>query len=153
MQLTRLVQDIVALCHDHRHVGMCLFDLAKAFDTVWFRGLLAKLSAMYKVSGASLAWITDYLTYGTQAVSVEGVLSDPLPVKSGVPQGSILGPLLFLLYINDLPDCIDGLSLFSNDTDLIQFDADIANLCTKLHNGINVVHKWMLSWRLKPNIL
>ena len=104
-----------------------IFDLAKAFDTVWFRGLLAKLSAMYKVSGASLAWITDYLTDRTQAVSVEGVLSDPLPVKSGVPQGSILGPLLFLLYTNDLPDCIDGSSLFADDTALIQFDADIAN--------------------------
>ena len=153
MQLTRLVQDIVALRHDHQHVGMCFFDLAKAFDTVWFRGLLAKLSAMYNVSGASLAWITDYLTDRTQSVSVEGVLSDPLPVKSGVPQGSILGPLLFLLYINDLPDCIDGLSLFADDTALIQFDADIANLCTKLQNGINVVHQWMLSWRLKPNIL
>ena len=64
-----------------------------------------------------------------------------------------MGPLLFLLNINDLPDCIDGLSLFDDDTALIQFDADIANLCTKLQNGINVVHKWMLSWRLKPNIL
>ena len=63
-------------------------------------------------------------------------------------QGRTLYPLTRVCY-----DCIDGLPLFADDTALIQFDADIANLCTKLQNGINVVHKWMLSWRLKPNIL
>ena len=86
LQLTKLIQNIA----DHRHMGrkvaMCFFDLEKAFDTVWHRALLAKLSKVFGVCDSALEWITDYLSNRTQVVFVGGTLSDASSVLSGVPQ-------------------------------------------------------------------
>ena len=102
LQLPRIIQDLCSL-KDQRQVScICFFDLSKAFDTVWHKGLIAKLRA-HGVSGSLLAWITSYLMDRNQCVTVNGTLSDPESVTSGVPQGSILGPLLFLTYVIDLP--------------------------------------------------
>ncbi len=81
--------------------GMVLLDLQKAFDTVNHSILLEKLSAMC-FSSKVIAWFNSYLTERVQRVEIDGALSEETLAKNGVPQGSVLGPLLFLLYINDI---------------------------------------------------
>ena len=152
LQLTRLIQDIEGLRHQKQQVGICFFDLEKAFDTVWHRALLAKLSIVFRIEGSILAWLSDYLRDRRQMVCVSGTFSDSLPVASGVPQGSILGPLLFILFVNDLPLAVSGVSLFADDTALLRSDTNPVSLSADLQRGINSVHEWMMSWRLRPNI-
>ena len=76
-------------------------DISKAFDRVWHRGLLHKLEK-YGIKSDRLLWITSYLNSRKQKVFVNGVLSSEQSTNAGVPQGSVLGPLLFLIYINNI---------------------------------------------------
>ena len=89
-------------------------DIIKAFDRVWHRGLLCKLKAA-GVTGTALKWFQSYLSNRKQRVVLPGVLSDWQTIKAGAPQGSILGPLLFLVFINDIESDINSnIRLFAN---------------------------------------
>ena len=151
LQLSRIIQDLCSLKDQRQASCICFLDLSKAFDTVWHKGLIAKLRA-HGVSGSLLAWITSYLLDRNQCVTVNGTLSDPESVTSGVPQGSISGPLLFLTYVNDLPYSIPNISLLADDTTVFASSPSHATLYPKVQTCINDIVHWMSTWYLKPNV-
>ena len=104
------------------------------------------------MSGPALSWLESYLSNRSQFVSALSINSDPLPVSSGVPQGSILGPLLFLAYVNDLPSIDPGVSLFADDTTLLSASSSSAALVPRVSAQICSVLRWMQTWRLRPNL-
>ena len=100
-------------------IGAVLLDFSKVFDLVDHSLLLSKIS-MYHTDNTSLRWFESYLHDRTPRCCINGSLSDALPITRGVPQGSILGPILFFLHINDIPlaipDC--NVDIYANDTTL-----------------------------------
>ena len=114
-QLFITVEDIGRQLDQQYQVDILILDFAKAFDMVQHKRLLTKLK-YYGVRGRSLNWIQSWLIQRHQTVIVDGKNSRHVPVKSGVPQGSILGPLLLLIYINDIGDNItSSLRHFTDD--------------------------------------
>ena len=99
-----------------KQTDLILLYFSKAFDKVNHLKLLYKLQA-HGVQGKTHGWIESFLVGRSQTVVLDGESSDELPVLSGVPQGSVLGPILFLLYINDLPENVQSqVRLFADDT-------------------------------------
>lgn len=154
LQLLRLVHEISAHRDNGQAAAVCFFDLSKAFDRVWHRGLLLKLEH-FGVHGAALSWFTAYLTKRRQRVRVCREYSDWLPLPAGVPQGSVLGPLLFLVYTADLPtSCVNELtrcSQFADDTAIIATHPNPATASAALQRAVTSAAKWLTSWHLLVN--
>ena len=139
---------------DNNRFGCGIFiDLQKAFDTVNHDILLSKLEH-YGIRGSAQTWFKSYLNDRKQFVSVNGHSSSICKISCGVPQGSVLGPLLFLIYINDLPNSSKFLKffLFADDTN-IYFEADDhIGLIRKVNNELKKVKAWMDCNKLALNI-
>ena len=120
----------------------------KAFDTVPHQRLLAILSS-YGIVGKTLEWIKSFLTSRRQRVVVNGEVSDWSNVTSGVPQGSVLGPILFLCYINDLPPVIPNkVKVFADDTKIYS-EVDNVKDCRNLQKDLDQISDWSKGWELK----
>ena len=105
----------------------------------------------YGIKGKALKWISSFLGGRTQAVVLEGECSSEVPVTSGVPQGSVLGPLLFLLYINDLPENIQSqVRLFADDT-AVYLTVRNQNDSRIFQNDLNTLQEWERTWDMEFN--
>lgn len=126
-------------------------DLSKAFETVDHSILLDKLY-FYGIRGIALELIKSYLENRKQRVKTGNHLSDFMEILCGVPQGSILGPLLFLLYINDLPFAIDLASiLFADDTSVLSSSKNISTLFEDINSKLEELNTWFISNKLTVN--
>ena len=139
----------VAEALDKKQHCIAIFcDLRKAFDTVNHQILLDKLKKM-GVRGSELSWFQDYLTNRMQLVSINGFSSLLKILSIGVPQGSILGPLLFLIYINDLPLCSQLFALlFADDTTLLLADSNLNNLIANVNREFKKISDFFRSHKL-----
>ena len=128
-------------------------DLSKAFDTVDHQILLCKLYK-YGLRGLCHKWFQSYLCNRKQYVSFNNVESDFLVVKCGVPQGSILGPLLFLLYVNDICNISDILFpiLFADDTNVFVSGRDINHMMNTMNIELKKIWSWLNTNKLSLNI-
>ncbi|KAL5250782.1 hypothetical protein ACHWQZ_G016501 [Mnemiopsis leidyi] len=145
--LLETFDNILNLLDEGVPVDLLFFDFSKAFDTVPHFRLLSKLEG-FGIKGIVLEIIKDFLTERTMRVCVEGQWSEVKHVLSGVPQGSVLGPLLFILYVNDLPDIVKNkIKLFADDLKLICN----ANDNRSIADDILELEIWESIWGLKFN--
>ena len=153
-QLTRLIHHVSGHLDNSQCVLGCFFDLSKAFDRVWHSGLLTKLKH-YGVHNQALAWLTEYLTGRRQRVRVGTSFSSWEVVPAGVPQGSVLGPLLFLAYTVDLPAACSTstvlCSQFADDTALIVNHRLKSSAISALQSSIVSAANWLKAWHLLVN--
>ena len=133
-------------------VGAVMLDLSKAFDLVNHSILLKKMER-YGIRGVELSWFMDYLTGRSQRVCVGQDRSDWIDVHKGVPQGSVLGPLLFILYVNDLPRVLEACTIkqYADDTTVSHTAVSASDLELSLNRDMESITKWMDKNRLKLN--
>ena len=144
-QLIEFVSDIANQLDQGLQTDACVLDFSKAFDKVNHQKLLSKLATL-GVSFQVISWIDNFLTDRSQRVVVDGVMSNEAHVTSGVPQGSVLGPALFLFYINDLPDALRStVRLFADDT-ILYNSADNNKL---LQDDLARLELWESKWDME----
>ena len=129
-------------------------DLKKAFDTADHQLLLTKLEYI-GIRGHALEWFKSYLESRFQIVFTNGVLSDKAILRCGVPQGSILGPLLFLIYINDLTTIADyaTVRMYADDTNMTFTACSIPELQHDMNIDLQFLQNWLIANRLTLNVL
>ena len=149
-QLLYLVNEIHKAFDDPKslEVRAVFLDISKAFDKVWHDGLLSKLK-QNGISGCLLKLFENYLHNRNQ---LNGSYSDYYPIESGVPQGSVLGPLLFLVYINDLESNIkSNIKFFADDTMLFSIVKDPVTSATDLNHDLDMIYQWAHQWKIEFN--
>ena len=150
LQLIGFVSDLINNMEENKQTDIIVTDFSRAFDKVGHRRLLHKLEH-YGVRGHNIRWIANFLMNRRQRVVLDGTTSSDVEVESGVPQGSVLGPCLFLFYINDLPEQMStSVRLFADDTIMymtIQSEED-AKL---LQEDLDKLSSWSSKWLMELN--
>ena len=150
-QLTYLYHTFCEALDAGKEVRAVFCDISKAFDRVWHAGLVHKLRAA-GVTGTLLDWFRNYLSDRRQRVVLPGGSSEWTYIRAGVPQGSILGPLLFLVYINDIvTDIGSNIRLFADDTSLFIIVSDPASAATCLNSDLEKISRWATTWLVTFN--
>ncbi len=158
--LIKVQNDLLRALDDGCGVFLVLLDLSAAFDTLDHNILLERLESGIGMSGTALRWIDSYLRGRTQSVVIDGVQSDPADMQYGVPQGSVLGPILFIIYTTPIGDIARRhnleIHLFADDTQLYVFfktrtPASQWDVLHRLQSCISEIRSWMASNRLQLN--
>ena len=145
-QLVYLYHVLGEALDNNKKVRVVFSDISKAFDRVWHAGLLTKLSS-FGITGQLNNWFSNYLSGRAQRVVLGREQSVLMPIKAGVPQGSVLEPILFLVYINDIADELEcRVSLFADDNILYIF-ADMVDECANvLNRDLEEMENWAYTW-------
>lgn len=150
-QLLSIYDDICSSLDKGVPSQAIFFDISKAFDKVWHRGLLKKLEAI-GIRGPLLHWFGSYLSDRQQCVVIKGCSSTYQKIQAGVPQGSVLGPLLFLVYINDIViDIESAVKLFADDTSMYLCLDNNRIRAEVLNSDLEKISNWALKWKIKFN--
>ena len=150
-QLLSLVHEIHESFNCGLEVRSIYLDMSKAFDKVWHEGLIFKLK-QNGIEGNLLNLFQNYLTNRKQRVILNGMESNWGDIRAGVPQGSVLGPLLFLIYINDLEEGIEShVKFFADDTSLFSIIEDPMVSADKLQHDLNLISEWARQWKMSFN--
>ena len=148
-----MIDEIYENLDNNNHVMGIFLDLQKAFDSVSHSILPEKVYA-YGIRGPAHKWLKNYLDNRTQYVTMNGYSSTISTITYGVPQGSILGPLLFLLYINDISNVIPELKvkLFADDTNIFLFNKSIVSLFVDASKALEKLNNWFSANKLSLNV-
>ena len=150
-QLLSITHDIFTSFDNEFEVRGVFLDISKAFDKVWHNGLIYKLK-QNGIKDKLLCILIDFLKNRQQRVVLNGQFSSRTKVNAGVPQGSILGPLLFLIYINDLPNGLQfNPKLFADDTSLFATVKDITTSTVSLNNDLTKISECAVQWKMNFN--
>ena len=145
-QLIEFIDDVTKNFDNGQQTDCLIMDFSKAFDKVSHSLLVHKLQH-YGIRGKTNRWIKSFLSGRTQCVLVEGEKSSSIDVESGVPQGSVLGPSLFLFYINDMPDDIKStVRLFADDTIVY---LTVSSCDNTLQEDLDKLAIWEVQWMMK----
>ena len=150
-QLILTIQDLAKNIDNRGQTDLILLDFSKAFDKVPHKRRLYKINYYcIRHTCSTNQWIANFLEGRTQQVLVEGVKSTTAPVHSGVPQGSVLDPLLFPLYINDLPDAVsEGTTRLFADDCALHRDTKTTEDARKLQDDLEQLQKWERDWLME----
>ena len=150
--LHRVVDDMCESIDDGLVYGMCFSDIEKCFDTINHDILLQKLKH-YGIGGNAFDWFRDYLCGRRPCVRVDNITSELRPCPIGVPQGSILGPILILLYVNEFPQYIrnQNCNIFADDAMIYSFGNDIKETEANLQSALDSMAPWYRANRLSIN--
>jgi len=150
-QLLRITELFALEINKKRHTAMVLLDLQKAFDSVWHQGLLYKLHTI-NLPENIIKILRSYLTDRSFKVSFCGEMSEAYGIRAGVPQGSVLGPVLFNIFINDIPKSRNsGLAVYADDTAVFTSSWSTALLTRKLQAYIDDITQFFTDWRMSIN--
>ena len=140
--LTKMVESWLSVIDEGEIVACAKLDFKKAFDTVNHNKVIEKL-AIYQLDKSCLQWMKSYLFNRQQSVKIDNVLSDPLPIQAEVPQGSILGPLIFIIYVNDLLLCstTSTMDLYADDTTISRHGNDVTGLENTINKDLQIIER------------